>query len=58
MIERCISSLNFIHNDIRNVLLEEKVDDLLMIYLNGDSWKNYKPKELYIYLKEVLKFIK
>jgi len=33
--ERCIKAMNFIHNEIRNRLLETNVDDLLMIYLNG-----------------------
>ena len=55
--ERCFSAMNFIHNYLRNALKEIKVNDLLMIYLNGVEWKNYNVIELYNYLKKKLRFI-
>jgi len=49
--------MNFIHNELRNRLLEDKVDDLLMIYLNGQPWEKFDTKPLYNYLKNTLKFV-
>ena len=55
--EHCFFAMNFIHNYLRNALKEIKVNDLLMIYLNGAEWKNYNVSELYNYLKKKLRFI-
>ena len=43
--------MNFIHNKLRNKLKETKVENLIMIYLNGKDWRDYDSTKLYNYLK-------
>ena len=40
--------MNFILNELRNRLTKVKLDDLLMIYLNGEPWKEFKVQKYYV----------
>ena len=40
--------MNFIHNELRNRLTEVKLGVLLMIYLNGEPWQEFKLLKYYV----------